>query len=91
MITHATQQATLDAPTETLECHAEKAGFCIALKLSEEIVRNDALSVDEFTEVPINVFLPFFLWLIIPQFVTPTGFDQLVLLARISLPWSLHI
>ena len=28
MINHATQQATLDAPTETLECQAEKAGFC---------------------------------------------------------------
>ena len=28
MINHATQQATLDAPTETLECHAEKNGFC---------------------------------------------------------------
>ena len=36
MINHATQQATLDAPTETLECHAEKAGFC-NIELGEPI------------------------------------------------------
>lgn len=31
MINHATQQATLDAPTETLECLAERLDFATAI------------------------------------------------------------